>query len=276
MGLVDVDFGLVARARLRGRGGWPVAGLLCMALVTIGLVSVHAPNARAVVTGATFDDGTFTWTFDTSGAPETASITACGMSSGGGDCSGAVTIPSSVTDSGAVPPVTYTVTEVGGFIYNTSMTSVSIPNTVTSIASFAFYGTGLTSVTFGTGVTSIGTAAFAATALTSVVVPSGVTTLPDSVFSGTTSLTSVTLPAGLTTIGWNAFRDSGLTSVTIPNSVTTINPNAFMDALSLTSVTFGSGLTSVDSSAFSCSGCAVPYPVTSVVFAPGTTSFDAS
>ena len=246
-----------------------LVGVLCLALMAIGVGAVTAPSAQAV-TGVTFDDGTHTWTFDTFGTPETASITACAMSGVGGDCSGAVTIPSSVTDVGAVPPVTYTVTEVGGFIYNTSMTSVSIPNSVTSITSYAFYGTGLTSVSFGTGVTSIGTAAFATTALTSVVVPSGVTTLPDSVFSGTSSLTSVTLPAGLVTIDWNAFRDSGLTSVTIPNSVTTINPNAFMDALSLTSVTFGSGITSVGLNAFSGT------PVTSVVIAPGTTSFDAS
>ncbi|MBU6278965.1 MAG: leucine-rich repeat protein [Actinomycetales bacterium] len=281
MGLVDVDFGLVARARLRGRGGWPVAGLLCMALVTIGLVSVHAPNARAVVTGATFDDGTFTWTFDTSGLPETASITECAITSGGGPCSGAVTIPSSVTDSSVSPPVTYTVTEIAPsavwgppivFANNTSITSVVIPNTVTSIGAYAFYGaTALTSVTFGTGVTSIGTAAFSGdTALTSATIPAGVTTISDSVFYGDTALTTVTLPAGLTTIIGNAFRESGLTSISIPNSVTSIGASAFQDAANLATVNFGSGLASVGAGTWT--GTAV----TSVTLAPGTTSFDAS
>jgi hypothetical protein len=172
------------------------------------------------------------------------------------------------------------VTSIGdsAFFGASALVSVVIPDTVTSIADYAFYGaSALTSVTFGTGVTSIGIAAFAInTALTSVTIPAGVTTLSGSAFAGTTSLTTVTLPSSLVTIDWNAFRDSGLTSISIPNSVTTINPNAFMDAFRLASVTFGSGLTSVDSSAFSCSDCAVPYPVTSVVFAPGTTSFDAS
>ena len=266
---------------LRGRGGRVVAVVLGVALMTLGLGAVTAPRAHAV-TGATFDDGTHTWTFNTFGTPEIAEIAECAMTSDlTQPCSGAITIPSSVTDSSVSPPVTYTVTEIAPsevwtspivFARNTSITSVVIPDTVTSIGAYAFYGaTALTSVTFGSGVTSIGTAAFSGdTALTSATIPAGVTTMSDSVFYGDTSLTTVTLPAGLTTIVGNAFRESGLTSISIPNSVTSIGASAFQDAANLATVSFGSSLASVGTGAWS--GTAV----TSVTLAPGTTSFDAS
>lgn len=293
-------------------------------LMVAGMSMFTASEATAA-TGLTDSVTTtgITWVFDTIGSPETASITGCITAAPSAQCAGAVVIPSSVTDSSGSVPVTYTVTEIGQFVFMnnaditsvvipdtatsiganaflgasaltsvafgtgvtsigdsaffgaSALTSVVIPDSVTSIADFAFYqASALTSVTFGTGVTSIGVAAFANnTALTSVTIPAGVTTLSGSAFTGTTSLTTVTLPSGLVTIDSNAFRDSGLTSISIPNSVTSIGGNAFMDSFRLASVTFGSGLTSVDPYAFS---WYLPSPVTSVVFAPGTTSFDAS
>ena len=72
---------------------------------------------------------------------------------------GSVTIPSSVTYSGA----TYSVTSIGSYAFSrcSGLTSVTIPNSVTSIGSDAFYGcTGLTSVTIPNSVTSIGRYAF--------------------------------------------------------------------------------------------------------------------
>jgi len=70
----------------------------------------------------------------------------------------------------------------------TSLTSVTIPDRVTSIGSYAFYGcTSLTSVTIGNSVTSIETHAF----------------------SGCASLTSVTIPDSVTSIGYAAFYGQG-------------------------------------------------------------------
>ena len=86
-------------------------------------------------------------------------------------------------------------------------TSVTIPDSVTNIASYAFdWCRGLTSVTIPNSVTSIGSSAF----------------------SGCSGLTSVTIPNSVTSIGAGAFQAcSGLTSVTIPNSVTSIGAGAF-------------------------------------------------
>ena len=89
------------------------------------------------------------------------------------------------------------------------MTSVTIPNSVTSIGEYAFLGcSGLTSVTIPNSVTSIG----------------------GGTFGGCRGLTSVTIPNSVTSIGDRAFYGcSGLTSVTIPNSVTSIGNKAFLD-----------------------------------------------
>jgi hypothetical protein len=64
------------------------------------------------------------------------------------------------------------------------LTSVTIPNSVTSIGPLAFeYCTRLTSVTIGNGVTSIGRDAFySCTALTSVTIGNGVTSIESTAF----------------------------------------------------------------------------------------------
>ncbi len=96
------------------------------------------------------------------------------------------------------------------------MTTVTIPDSVTSIGNQAFLGcTGLTSVTIGNSVTSIGYYAF----------------------QGCTGLTTVTIPNSVTSIGNYAFYGcTGLTSVTIGNSVTSIGNYAFLVCRGLTEI----------------------------------------
>lgn len=122
-----------------------------------------------------------------------------------------LTIPSTVDISGT----TYTVRTIGdsAFINRTDLTTIIIPDSVTSIVENAFSGcTSLISVTIGNSVTTIGANAF----------------------SGCTSLVTLTIPYSVITIGDNAFSGcSGLTSIIIPNMNTIIASNAFDGCTSL-------------------------------------------
>ena len=93
---------------------------------------------------------------------------------------------------------------------------------LTSIAANAFLGcTSLTSITLPESITAIGQSAFAAcTGLTSITLPQAVATIGSSAFSGCTGLTSITLPQAVATIGSSAFSGcTGLTSVFVETTV---------------------------------------------------------
>ena len=140
-----------------------------------------------------------------------------------------ITIPNSVTSIGEE-----------AFCGCTGLTSVTIPNSVTSIGEEAFFGcTGLTSITIPTSVTSIGDYAFSnCTGLTSIDIPNSITSIVNRMFYGCTGLTSITIPNNITSIGGGAFSGcTGLTSITIPNSVTSIGGSAFYGCTGLTSIT---------------------------------------
>ncbi len=99
--------------------------------------------------------------------------------------------------------------------------STVIPNSVTSIDSYAFSGcTGLTSIEIPNSVTRIGTGAF----------------------KGCTGLTSIEIPNSVTFIGIGTFLDcTGLTSIEIPNSVTLIGTKAFWRCTNLKSIKVPAG-----------------------------------
>ena len=85
--------------------------------------------------------------------------------------------------------------------------SYIIPNSVTSIRSYAFYYcTSLASVIIGNSVTSIGSYAYyLCTSLASMTIGNSVTSIGDHAFYQCTSLTSVTIPNSVTSIGDYAF-----------------------------------------------------------------------
>ena len=119
-------------------------------------------------------------------------------------------------------------------VTNTPSGSVVIPATVTynnrkyNVTAITGVNSGITSVEIPEGVTSIGTAFKAKYSLTSIVIPSTVQRIEGNAFNDCTSLISVILPEGLTYIGKGAFyRCTSLPSITIPSTVTGMGDYSF-------------------------------------------------
>ena len=165
------------------------------------------------------------------------------------------------------------VTSIGNSVFRdcSSLTSIVIPDSVTSIGDYAFsYCRSLTSIVIPDSVTSIGDYAFSwCTSLTSIVIPEGVTSIGNSAFRDCSSLTSIVIPEGVTSIGNSAFSGcDSLTSIVIPESVTSIGNSAFCDCESLTSIVIPEGVTSIGYYAFydcnSLTSIVIPDSVTSI------------
>ena len=184
--------------------------------------------------------------------------------------------------------VTYTVKEIVDHAFEgcRDVTSVTIPNSVTTIGEWAFYCcTGLTSITIPSSVTDIGWYAFSCcSSLTSItvesgnpnydsrnncnalietatntlivgckntVIPNNVTEIRNTAFQECSDLKTILIPNSVTTIGKFAFYGClGLTHVDIPNSVTSIGESAFNLCTNLTSVTIPYGVTTIENGAF--------------------------
>ena len=177
-----------------------------------------------------------------------------------------------------------------------SLTSVTIPNSVTSIGLGAFSGCkSLTSVTIPNGVTSIGDIAFwGCKSLKSVTIPNSVTSIGEWAFNKCTSLRSIIIPNSVTRIGWSAFEGTALYNdpanwengtlyiddclikveedfvghFRIKENTRVISDEAFWGCKSLTSVTIPNSVTTIGDEAFKwCSlltSVTIPNSVTSI------------
>ena len=124
---------------------------------------------------------------------------------------GNVTIPSSVYYNGSY----YTVTAIGddAFTQAGGMTSITLPNTITSIGDWAFCGTEMDTY---------------APAITTITIPNSVKTIGKYAFHRCYSLRTVVIGDGVTTIGESAFqRCYNMNEITLGKSVTSIGAYAF-------------------------------------------------
>ena len=180
-----------------------------------------------------------------------------------------LTLPDSFTAYDGTEVTSYQINDYA-FYGRDDLTSVTIPDSVTSIGELAFSGCTAEIIWGGTpAITEIGGSAFAGYAGTSIAIPDSVTSIGDSAFLSCGSLTSITIPDSVTSLGDSAFAHcDSLTSVAIPNSVTSIGGSAFEYCTSLTSVIIPDSVTSIGSSAFlwctSLTSVTIPDSVTSI------------
>lgn len=186
------------------------------------------------------------------------------------DYSGDIIIPSTVEYKSK----NYKVTSIGecAFAGCSSLTSITIPESVNSIGKYAFEGcTSLAAVhitnleawcnikyNFGSYDSNPLSCAHRlylnGKEIKELLIPNSVTSIASLVFYGCTSLTSITIPNSVTSIGRQAFEGcSSLISVTIPNSVTEIGSGAFEGCASLTSITIPNAVTRIADGMFQ--GC---------------------
>ena len=138
-------------------------------------------------------------------------------------------------------------------VYQNSILKVEIGAGI-RIGAYAFrYCHSLSSVTIPDGVTSIENNAFYnCYSLSSITIPDSVISIGNNAFYDCYSLSSITIPDGVTSIGTNAFYDCySLSRITIPGGVTSIENNAFSYCYSLSSITIPGSVTSIGNNAFS-------------------------
>ena len=131
--------------------------------------------------------------------------------------------------------------------------TTKIPNSVTSIGSYAFYRcSSLTSIEIPNSVTSIGSYAFySCSSLTNIVIPDSVTSIGSKAFANCYSLTSIEIPDNVISIGNRALMWCySLTSINIPNHITTIEDHLFYGCNSLTSIKIPDSVTNIGKYAF--------------------------
>ncbi len=172
-----------------------------------------------------------------------------------GDIVGSVIIPNTLPINNIEYPVTSIGTAAfkqGTITLGTNITSVTIPETVTTVGERAFYGTDLTSITIPNSVTYIGNSAFRdCKDLASVNMSNSVKTIGSYAFMDCKGLTSIALPDSIRTVDSYAFyRCSELTSATIGKSISTIGAQAFRDCSKLGSVVISNNVVSIGSYAF--------------------------
>lgn len=154
-----------------------------------------------------------------------------------------------------------------GVLFNKNQTSLvlfpvgksgvyTIPNSVTSIGTWAFYSSKLSGVTIPSSVTSIGNSSFFFCRLiTDLTIPNSVKSIGNDAFGSSSGLVSIVIPNSVTSIGNSAFAYcTGLTSVILSNSITEIANSTFDHCTKLSNIIIPNSVKTIGTNAFQNSG----------------------
>jgi len=250
---------------------------LLVSIFPFSVLADDTPSATAIASGITSGDFKVTLynTDSNVNTPEFLYITGCTLDK---TSTTSVTIPSKldVTYNGN----TYNDVPVKGinnaFSEYTSLSSITLPNTLKEIGLRAFYNcSSLTSVSFPASIESIGNYAFyecnistnnlsslnelkeigafafANNPLSGTLNIPNLETIGDSAFNGSGSaLTAVNLPK-IKTLGVYSFANAGnITSVTLSNQITVIPEKAFYNCSNLTDINLGNSIQTISKNSF--------------------------
>jgi hypothetical protein len=149
-----------------------------------------------------------------------------------------VTNPRKAITSVVIPEGVTSISE-GAFYECENLSSVTLPGTLTSIERIAFSKTALSSIKLPAGLTSLGDKIFMSSSLTSFPDPwpAAITTIPDEMFRESKLRGNLVIPESITVIGNGAFAwCKELTGVTLPSTIKVIEGNAFLSCTDLTTV----------------------------------------
>ena len=111
---------------------------------------------------------------------------------------------------------TYKVTQIGDRAFeNSPLESISIPNSITTIGSYAFDG---------------------CSSLTSTTIPNSVITVSRNAFYGCSSMEYAMIPNSVTSIGQSAFAYSGIKFVVLPNTISSLGGSSYSSCTNLIDV----------------------------------------
>lgn len=131
-------------------------------------------------------------------------------------------------------------------------TKISLPN-VTFIGDFAFSGCkSIPSIYLGDNVTHIGQSAFqGCSSISEIIIPNGVTTIEAGVFANCTNLKTINFHCNPDSIKVSAFSDcTSLETIKVPNSVKFIGERVFSGCTSLKNIILPEGLEYIDECTF--------------------------
>lgn len=132
-----------------------------------------------------------------------------------------------------------TAIEAHAFENCTDMQEIELPNNLKQIGNGAFMGSGLTSISLPETITSVADSLFLnCEELSTATLPNSIKSIGKAAFYGCSSLIMDNLPALLNTISDFAFCKSGITDMNVPESITSMGTRVFEGCSQLDSVYF--------------------------------------